>query len=503
MDKQNKLLLEQDLRFADNLLREVLEKLPGHIYWKDVKGMFLGCNTAQAIDLGLNSTNEIVGKYDVDLFGEMMAEQIYAVDKNVIDCKKSFIGEEQALYPDGYHTFLSSKTPLKDKNGEVIGLLGISIDVTERKIAEQLSVLNGIQEAELKTTNDFCHFIHKAAHDLASPLFVFDRTLAECTELNDKHAESLKKVAADVRNIMAMLRMKFQKEEERSYLTQQQDLLIHLQLQEVVENKRSEYQGRNIKFSYNYEDGLKYATIACDPLSISRSLSNIINNAVEALKNDTGEIGVTLSGNDKTVTITVSDNGIGMSDEMMKKIVGQMGIVTTKKQGSGIGLQQVYVTLRRYNGTLSISSKEGRGTDFSVHFPRTPLPDFMLTGLSIKKGSTVVVLDDSESILEEWMQVLSKFIPDINVKIFQKGRDALGFIDTFPEREKIFFLCDYFLDKQSKNGLTIVLESEIKRQSVLVSSFFNNKQLFEGIRESRIRFFPKQFMHTSEIKIVE
>ncbi|MBU0744301.1 MAG: PAS domain-containing protein [Gammaproteobacteria bacterium] len=114
---------------SDIILEDILEQLPGHIYWKDKNGVCLGCNRSNWSDFGLNSLEEFVGKTDHDLFPKEQADKILEADQEVMRtgevkvCEEELTGLKKALY-------LSHKMPLKDRNGNIIGILGTSIDIT-------------------------------------------------------------------------------------------------------------------------------------------------------------------------------------------------------------------------------------------------------------------------------------------------------------------------------------------------------------------------------------
>lgn len=492
----------RQLESERELLLGIIGRLPGHVYWLSRDGAYLGCNDQQALDFGLSSRNEVVGKTNYDLFPRFDAEHVVKVNENVMSSNQQYEGEEIVSTGGESRCFLSRKVPLVDASGNVFGLLGISMDVTERKLAEELAFENCVQESQLKTSNDFCEFIHQAAHDLASPLCVLESTLSLCHELSQKHVETLKSVVSDIRSIANMLSTRFRSEEDRSYEMKEQSLLVHLMLQEVISNKRSEYKNDAVDFSYHCQKGLEFSTIMCDPLNFRRAVSNVINNAVDALKYRTGSIKVRLSGNDKDLHISIEDSGVGMPVEMANRVRSQMKIISTKQNGNGLGLAQLYYTIKKYRGRLGLISEEDKGTKFTLTFGRAPIPKYIADGFTLKKGTTLLILDDVVSMFDEWRNILKKFGDDINVKYFVEGNDALEFIEEFDEKDKLFFLSDFYLRSQPKNGLTIILESGIKRQSMLVTSFYSNKKIFDCAEESGIRVLPKQLINIADIKVV-
>lgn len=119
---------------AEIALSNIVLNMPGHVYWKDISGVYLGCNDKQAQSLGFKKGTDIVGKTDYDLpWGEGIADKFRENDSRIVSTGITEITEEPSVMDGGKVIVLSQKTPLKDKNGKIYGVLGISIDITELK----------------------------------------------------------------------------------------------------------------------------------------------------------------------------------------------------------------------------------------------------------------------------------------------------------------------------------------------------------------------------------
>ncbi len=109
-----------------------IDALPAHIYWKDKEGVYLGCNQRQANSLGFKSPQEIIGKTDFDLpCSEASSNACVENDKEVIETGMPKIVEEPTLVDGKEGIVLSHKRPLKDSEGNIIGVLGVSIAFPE------------------------------------------------------------------------------------------------------------------------------------------------------------------------------------------------------------------------------------------------------------------------------------------------------------------------------------------------------------------------------------
>jgi len=128
--KRNTVVVGNDISLGD-----ILEQLPGHIYWKDKDGVYLGCNRNNWKDFGLASYLEFKGKTDYDLFSKDEAKQIKSIDQEVIRTGQLEIAEELTTTDGQTSIYLSHKMPLKNHQGQIIGILGNSIDITNSKKA--------------------------------------------------------------------------------------------------------------------------------------------------------------------------------------------------------------------------------------------------------------------------------------------------------------------------------------------------------------------------------
>ena len=130
---------EEKLFEAQRMLQLVLDTIPQRVFWKDTTLKFLGCNRRLALDAGLTSTTEIIGKTDFELNWKDNAEQYSRDDQWVIDHNSPRLDiEEPQLRPDGSKSWLrTNKVPLHDRDGNVIGILGTYEDITNRRQAEE------------------------------------------------------------------------------------------------------------------------------------------------------------------------------------------------------------------------------------------------------------------------------------------------------------------------------------------------------------------------------
>lgn len=132
--------LEKALLSEHKLLANVISNIPHYVFWKDRNSVYLGCNDIFARAAGIEKPEYIVGKTDYDLAWKKEESDFYRkCDREVIESgvPKMDIEESQRQVDGKSTTLLTSKVPLRDASGQVVGILGIYADITERKKAEQ------------------------------------------------------------------------------------------------------------------------------------------------------------------------------------------------------------------------------------------------------------------------------------------------------------------------------------------------------------------------------
>ncbi|MBI4837547.1 MAG: PAS domain S-box protein [Nitrospirae bacterium] len=131
--------IETELYKSQQMLHLVLDNIPQKVFWKDRRFSYLGCNKSCALEAGLNDPSGIIGKNDIDLAWKENAEIYRADDKNVMETNTAKINYEEPLkLADGAMMWVrTSKVPLHDKDGNVIGVLGTFEDITAEKTSER------------------------------------------------------------------------------------------------------------------------------------------------------------------------------------------------------------------------------------------------------------------------------------------------------------------------------------------------------------------------------
>ncbi len=146
---------EEALRASQQIIEGIINAIPVRVFWKDKNLVYLGCNSVFARDAGFADPKDIVGKDDYQLAWRDQAELYRGVDRQVIESGGSkFLIEEPQTTPEGNTiTLLTSKVPLRSSKGEITGILGTYMDITERKqVDKALAHKTMLLEAHLQTS---------------------------------------------------------------------------------------------------------------------------------------------------------------------------------------------------------------------------------------------------------------------------------------------------------------------------------------------------------------
>ncbi|MDR3179316.1 MAG: PAS domain-containing sensor histidine kinase [Holosporaceae bacterium] len=416
----------------------------------------------------------------------------------VMRTRKQLIVEEHSL--DGM-SYLSVKSPLMIDD-EVEGIIGLAVDITDRKKAMELEQKNKIQEIEIRDRREFGAFSAQILHDIASPLSGLE-FFVKSPDIPSKYHGVLHDISNSIRNICEALKSKHHEYERKSGSDQKEIIFLSLALDDVVRSKIYEYKTTQIKFNCSFDPADKFTSVEGNQLSFGCMISNLINNAVEACDKNSGIVDVSFEVEGQFAKIIVKDNGVGMSGEIIEKIKERsLNFNSTKHAGFGLGLSQIIATIDSFGGTLEIESKKNLGTTFFIKLPTVECPAWIVKQLTFKKGNIIVVLDDDPSTFNIFEKLLKDYPEELSLKFFTKSKEALNFIESSWEKKKIFFISDYELRGSDFKGLTVILQSGLPKDRVcILTGIHGDKNLQDMAQSSNVEILPKQFLEDTPIKV--
>ena len=405
--------------------------------------------------------------------------------------------------------FIAIKSPMHDDDGNCIGLIGTSIEITNQKNEERLKLLaeqdaenlkleNARQLISLMEKEKFGEIANQVAHDIRSPLSSLLILAKTCTAIPEKERTALRLAATRISDIANNLLSSYKPQSAAPALhsEEREPLLVAPVLLQMLTEKKYQFQLLPVKFEHDFSQIGKFSWIEVPPVAFARTISNIVNNAVDAFDRKEGEISLQLDADDERVRVTIKDNGKGMSPELVQKIMNQVAITEGKADGHGIGLAQVRETLQNSQGQWEIESQIGSGTAIKLIFPRSKPLTWLADSIRLNDNDTVVILDDDSSIHMAWdvrFEEIRKEYRGITVKHFEIGQQAIDSINglTPDKKKEIFLLADYELLKQDLNGLDVIKKSQVNR-SILVTSHYANEQIQQMATKTGTKILPKE-----------
>jgi len=277
--------------------------VPASVYWKDKDGNYLG-HSAYAVQRLHNTQiapfatkKNIVGRTDYDIFTKEIADKYRTNDLYVIENKAEVILEENIVTPKGEELLqLSSKKPLYDNKGNIIGVIGTTIDITEHKKVEQLKRETELQKIQLQEQENFRAVANQVSHDIRSPLACIQIITELLKEISEPERISLKEAATRINDIANNLLKYYRKEKFEAQIEEEKlfHVLVSLSLSEIISEKRYQYQNLSLEINYSNEPNTNFIFVKVNLSDFNRMISNLINNAVEAVEGKKGIIDISL-----------------------------------------------------------------------------------------------------------------------------------------------------------------------------------------------------------------
>jgi len=505
-------------------ISQIIDLVNASIYWKDLKGTMLGCNQYVLDMFGASEKDQLIGKNEYEFLPKEEAEKINKIDQSVIENGR-YVGEETFTIADGKEiTVLTVKNQLRDNEGNVIGLVGTSLDITAKKEAESLKLemererqQNKILQLEKKAQQflaeqqaKFKEIVEKAVHDINSPLQLISTGINSCNGvLPEEQLTQLQKAYGNVLSILKDLakNYKIKVDSPVSKNESRQDLLIMDFLADVLDEKKLQYLKYAISFEFGTTEAAKNAHIDAQSGRLRRALSNLLNNAIDALPKNNGVIKVALDASEESVSITIRDNGHGMTPEAVQRIVERVSFTENKPDGHGIGLQQVWEALEYNRGTMKIESTIGKGTSIKLSFPRFQPTNWIAQEIVLYHDTILLILEDEKSFHVSWDIYLSSKIGRsraAQIKYFCDGAEALSFVSALAEdeRKRVLLLADYELANQQLTGLDVIISCNMTN-AILITGHANDAEIRHAALKQGITLLPKQLISDTPIRLVK
>ncbi len=322
-----------------NLLYTIINAIPDEIYLKDIDRRFVMVNRGVLNMLGKKSFDEVIGKRDEDLISQKHHDTVISQDQQVLESGIPLVNHEGYSYADESQTeikrsSLISKFPYFDKDGNIVGLIGINKDITDRKRAE-LRIKRSLREKEV--------LLKEIHHRVKNNLAVISGLLFMQAE--NLENEDMKQVLYDseirIRS-MAMIHEKLYHHDMYSGIE------FGSYVKDLVATIESTYKNNGCEIAVNLNTPPTYIDLnramPC-ALIVNEALSNAYKHAFKDAKK--GEIWIDFSQHEGTYRMMIRDNGVGLPEDF------------NPENASSLGMVLIHGLVRQLGSTLYIDKSNG------------------------------------------------------------------------------------------------------------------------------------------------
>ncbi len=356
------------------LLHTLMDHLPHNIYFKDRQSRFIRINRAMARYFGLAQPSEAEGKTDFDFFTREHAEQALADERYILATGRPILNkEEKETWPDGNVTWVSTtKLPLWDAEGAIIGTYGISRDITGQKLAAE--ALKAAKEAAEAANLAKSQFLANVSHEIRTPL----HALLGLTELvlegplEPAQRAYLEMIQDAGENLLMVLNdlLDFSKIEAGHLELEHIPFCLRELVGETLKSFAFLAHGKGLELVWHIRPDVPEAFLG-DPLRVRQVLSNLVGNAIKFT--DEGEICTEVFCTDRqsdsvVLHFQVRDTGIGIPPDKLETIfeMFEQADKSTRRKygGTGLGLSICSRLVASMQGRIWAESQVGQGSCF-------------------------------------------------------------------------------------------------------------------------------------------
>jgi len=384
----------------NHFLRALLDNIPNPVFYKDTKGVFLGCNNAFLQAFGKTST-DIIGKKICEIFSIENCRQIIQKDEEIIISKQIQSFELEFQYADGLiHNIIINQSPFSQSDGTLGGLVGIMIDISEikqiqheleqwniqlnKRVSEELKKVEKqrqmlIQKSKLESLGQLAAGI---THEMNQPLTAITMGLEnilfhlKSEDITKHYLEN--KIGTILENIQRINRII---DHVKTFSRNQQNArFTRMNLNEAIQGAllllKSQFSERNIHFNLQLHPEPLY--FLGDRFKVEQVVINLLNNSKDALEqkahNQSLNFNKTIAIrsfiiNSNNIGMEIEDNGTGIPPQLLDHIFEPFFTTKEINKGTGLGLSIVYGIIEELKGNIEVKSEFGEGTCFTCEFP--------------------------------------------------------------------------------------------------------------------------------------
>ncbi len=493
------------LESRNRLLHAVLEGTNEIVFLKDRDGRYVLINRPGCEFFGLPA-ERIVGKSDAELLPEHAAERVRTQDQRIMT---SNVGEtyeiafDLTLIPEqqasGNRVFLATKTPHRDPEGAVIGLIGLCRDITDRVEAERRRLELEDQLRHAQKMEAVGQLAGGIAHDFNNlltsvlgnaELLLEDTESGETREIVEQIAQAGRRAAELTEQLLTFSRKRVNTPDE-----------VHLgRVLLAMEKMLRRLIGDKTELSIDVKTGTPWVLI--DPVQLEQVIINLVLNSRDAMP-EGGLISIALTTpTHELVRLRISDTGTGMEDSVRERVFEPFFTTKEVGKGTGLGLSTAYGIVNEANGKISVTSQPGVGTQFTIDLPRTMVtavpPNNAPEGFPSTVG-TVLLVEDCLEIRQLTARILKKH--GFSTIVARDSAHARDLIDA--ETSIDLLITDVVMPEHRGNELAQrLIDRSPEARVLLISGFAPSSSIHELLQHPNVAYLRKPFGPTQLFKAV-
>jgi len=491
---------EEALRESEARHQVLLDTLPQKVFCKDRDSRYLYANRPYAEDLGV-SPEEIVGRTDDEFYPAELAGKYRADDRRIMAAGRTEELDETYVQEGRERTVHTVKTPVRDGEGNVQGILGIFWDVTEQRALER----QVLQTSKLEAIGTLAGGV---AHDFNNTL----QGIIGYTELLLRDAGEGTPQAGDLQTVLGLANRAAALTRHLLAFGRRQPLEpIVLDPSELLDNLAEMLRrviGEDIELQFIPAADL--GRVRADPGQIEQVLANLAANARDAMPNggkfliETANVVLDEAYTRRHVgahpgphvMLAVTDTGTGMDEGTLARVFEPFFTTKPAGRGTGLGLATAYGIVKQHGGDIWVYSEPGRGTTFKVYLPRVEdSAQTMAVAAEAAPPSvseTVLVVEDEESVRTVAARILES--SGYTVLTASDAEEAAALFERRGE-EIALLLTDVIMPGMSGRQLSERLAAQRPSLKVLfMSGYTDNVIMHHGVLDPGTPFIQKPFV---------